>query len=92
MERPEVKEVFSTREKALNKYFKHYCKQGGAGLGQDFQFRLANLHFNEFNKLGAQSKIVPVLITADTMKSTFRTVVKQFAAQKPKKQASSQAD
>ena len=46
-------------------------------LGHDLQFRLEHLDYNSFNKLGLQSKIIPVLISSEQLKSTFRNTVKQ---------------
>ena len=78
MAKPEVSELFNDHEKALNKYFKFYCNLGKAEIGQDLQFRLENLHFKEFSKFSYQSKIVPIIMTADDISSTFRNMVRQF--------------
>ena len=76
MQKPEVDKLFQDHEKALNKYFKFYCNLGKAELGEDLQFRLENLHFKEFSKLGYQSKIVPIILTAEDISSTFRNMVR----------------
>lgn len=78
MDRPEIDELFSDNEKALNKYFKFYCNLGKSEIGQDLQFRLENLHYKEFSKLSYQSKIVPIILTSDDISSTFRNMVRQF--------------
>ena len=77
MQRAEVSQLFSDHDRSLLKYFKYYCRQNKVELGQDLQSRLERLDFSSFNKLAIQSKIVPVLISSEQLKSTFRNTVKQ---------------
>ena len=65
LQKPEVSSLFRDHEKSLTKYFKFYCRQNRVELGQDLQYRLEHLDFGAFNKLGLQSKIVPVLISTE---------------------------
>ena len=46
-------------------------------MSHDFEFRLSHLDFTSLNKMAIQSKIVPVLITSDQLKSIFRSTLKQ---------------
>ena len=78
MAKQENKQVFAEHEKSLKKYFNYFCKQGRFELGHDLQFRLEHLDFTSFNKMGLQSKIVPVLISSEQLKTTFRNSIKQF--------------
>ena len=76
LQRPEVSELFENHDKSLVKYFKYYCRQNKVELGQDLTYRLEHLDFSSFNKLGIQSKIVPVLVSTEQLKSTYRNTVK----------------
>ena len=78
MQQSDVRQLFADHDKSLLKYFKYYCRQNRVELGQDLQYRLEHLDYPSFNKLGLQSKLVPVLISTEQLKSTFRNTVKQF--------------
>lgn len=77
MEQQEVKDIFERREGSFKKYFEFYSKQGRFEISHDVEFRRNHLDFTSLNKLAIQSKIVPVLITSEQLKSIFKNTVKQ---------------
>lgn len=71
-----MKDIFDKREGSFKKYFEFYSKQGRFEMNHDLEFRRSHLDFTSLNKLAIQSKIVPVLITSEQLKSIFKTTVK----------------
>jgi hypothetical protein len=56
--------------------FKFYVQQAKIEFGHDMQFRLENMNFKEFAKLGFQTRITPVLVTAEQLMQIFRNTAR----------------
>lgn len=66
----------SRYERFLNHMFKFYCMQAKVDISVDMQYKATHLSLQEFSKFGYQSKVVPVLLSADEMITVFRVVEK----------------
>ena len=69
--------LFEENDISLNKIFKHYSVQNAKSIDDKLHINVNTIDMQEFNKFGTNTKIVPSLLTNDTLMYIFRTLAKE---------------
>ena len=70
-------QIYSENDLSLNKIFKHYSVQNAKTIDDKLQNNVNTIDMQEFNKFGTNTKLVPSLLTNETLLNIFRTLAKE---------------
>ena len=71
------REVFERNERDLNKIFNHYSKQNATTINEKLEQNVNTIDMQEFVKFGINTKVVPQLLSNDTLLHIFRILAKE---------------